>query len=115
MTTQSHVAPVAEPQPRGVVVGAGGDPLSVGLIFFGIASLALGMSLIGPELDFLPARSQAAIIPILVMGAGLFQIVTTVWAILLDRYGGTIDWLRRQGFDVIEASAVPCQAPVFPW
>lgn len=85
MTTQSHVAPVAEPQPRGVVVGAGGDPLSVGLIFFGIASLALGMSLIGPELDFLPARSQAAIIPILVMGAGLFQIVTTVWAILLGQ------------------------------
>jgi uncharacterized protein len=75
----------AEPQPRGVLVGAGGDPLIVGLIFFGIASLALGMALVGPELDLLPARSQAAIIPVLVMGAGLFQVVTTVWAILLGQ------------------------------
>jgi uncharacterized protein len=83
MTTDSHDTPVAPPQPREVVIGAGGDPLSVGLIFFGIAALALGMSLVGPELDFLPARSQAAIIPILVMGAGLFQLVTTVWAVLL--------------------------------
>jgi uncharacterized protein len=84
MTTSLRDAPVAEPQPRAVLVGAG-DPLTVGLIFFGIASLALGMSLIGPEIDFLPARSQAAIIPVLVMGAGLFQIVTTVWAILLGQ------------------------------
>lgn len=84
MTTSLQDAAVAEPQPRGVLVGAG-DPLTVGLIFFGIASLALGMSLIGPEIDFLPARSRAAIIPVLVMGAGLFQVVTTVWAILLGQ------------------------------
>jgi len=82
--TSLQDAPVAELQPRAVLVG-GGDPLTVGLIFFGIASLALGMSLIGPEIDFLPASSQAAIIPVLVMGAGLFQIVTTVWAILLGQ------------------------------
>jgi uncharacterized protein len=85
MTTDSQETQPAPIAPRGVVVGAGGDPLTVGLIFFGIAALALGISLVGPELDFLPARSQAAIIPILVMGSGLFQLVTTVWAILLGQ------------------------------
>jgi succinate-acetate transporter protein len=91
MTTQSHVTPepqeptVVELEPRGVLVGVGGDPLSVGLIFFGVAAFALGMSLIGPDIDFLPAASQGAIIPLLVMGAGLFQAVTTVWAILLGQ------------------------------
>jgi len=85
MTVQAQELPAPERQPREVIVGAGGDPLAVGLIFFGIASLALGMALVGPELDFLPARSQAAIIPILAMGAGLFQAITTVWAILLGQ------------------------------
>jgi len=84
MTAHAHDAPVEQPPVRGVILGAG-DPLTVGLIFFGIAALALGMSLVGPELDFLPARSQAAIIPILVMGAGLFQVVTAVWAILMGQ------------------------------
>jgi uncharacterized protein len=86
MTTHAQApTPVPPAQPQGVVVGAGGDPLSVGLIFFGIAALALGMSLVGPELDFLPASSQATIIPVLVMGAGLFQVITTVWAMLLGQ------------------------------
>lgn len=79
-TETQREAPPAEPQPQGVLVGAGGDPLVVGLIFFGIAALALGMVLVG-----LPVSSQGAILPILVMGAGLFQLVTTVWAILLGQ------------------------------
>lgn len=79
-TEARHDAPPAPPQPQGVVVGSGGDPLIVGLIFFGIAALALGMALIG-----LPTNSQGAILPILVMGAGLYQLVTTVWAILLGQ------------------------------
>lgn len=35
------------PAPAGVLVGLGGDPLIVGLIFFAIAAVALGMALIG--------------------------------------------------------------------
>lgn len=73
-------APPAESRPQGVLVGAGGDPLVVGLIFFGIAALALGMALIGR-----PTSSQGAILPILVLGAGLYQLVTTVWAIVLGQ------------------------------
>jgi uncharacterized protein len=73
-------APPAEPEPQGVRVGAGGEPLVVGLIFFGIAALALGMSLIGR-----PTTAQGAILPILILGSGLYQLVTTVWAGLLGR------------------------------
>jgi hypothetical protein len=69
-----------QPQPRRVLVGAGGDPLVVGLIFFAIASRAPGMVLAG-----LPTSSQGAILPNLLMGAGLFQLVTAVWAILLGQ------------------------------
>jgi succinate-acetate transporter protein len=71
---------VAPPEPRGVLVGAGGDPLIVGLVFFGIASLALGMALVGR-----PTGAQGSILPILIMGAGLYQLVTTMWAILLGQ------------------------------
>ena len=60
------------PAPVGVLVGLGGDPLTVGLIFFGIASVALGMALIG-----MPTASQGAAIPIIVLGAGLYQFVVT--------------------------------------
>jgi len=73
-------APPPPAAPRGVLIGVGGDPLVVGLIFFGIASLALGMVLVGH-----PTGSQGAILPILIVGAGLYQLVTTVWAILLGQ------------------------------
>jgi len=73
-------APPVQTQPRGVLIGVGGDPLIVGLVFFGLASLALGMALVG-----LPTDSQGSILPILIMGAGLYQLVTTVWAIVLGQ------------------------------
>jgi succinate-acetate transporter protein len=63
-----------------VLIGVGGDPLIVGLVFFGIASLALGMVLVGR-----PTGSQGAILPILIMGAGLYQLVTTLWAVILGQ------------------------------
>jgi succinate-acetate transporter protein len=79
-TAQAPTGPLAPPEPRGVLVGAGGDPLIVGLVFFGIAALALGMSLVGR-----PTGALGSILPILIMGAGLYQLVTTVWAILLGQ------------------------------
>lgn len=79
-TVESRVAPPAQPEPRGVLIGAGGDPLTVGLVFFGLAALALGMALVG-----LPTASQGSILPILIMGAGLYQLVTTAWAIFLGQ------------------------------
>jgi succinate-acetate transporter protein len=62
------------------LIGAGGDPLIVGLIFFGIAALALGMVLVE-----LPTAAPGAILPILIMGSGLYQLATTVWAIILGQ------------------------------
>ena len=84
-TTPAGTAPaptglVAPPEPRGVLVGAGGDPLIVGLVFFGLAALALGMSLVGR-----PTGALGSILPFLIMGAGLYQLVTTLWAILLGQ------------------------------
>ena len=73
VSTTSAVAPT------GVLLGTGGDPLTVGLIFFGIGSLAVGMALIG----LVPVAALGAVIPIIALGSGLFQLVVTVWAIVL--------------------------------
>jgi len=88
MTTRSHVTPesqeppAAELEPRGVLVGADGDPLSIGLIFFGIGALALGMSLIGPTTTFLPAQSQDAMWATLLgqsLVAAIFSTFAALW------------------------------------
>lgn len=65
--------------PTGVVVGAGGDPLIIGLPIFAVGSLALGMALIG----VVPATALGAIVPIVVFGTGIYLMVVTVWAALL--------------------------------
>lgn len=66
--------------PSGVLIGVGGDPLIVGLIFFAIAALALGMALVQQ-----PTGQLTAIIPIILAGAGLYQLVVTVWAVILGQ------------------------------
>lgn len=71
MTAPSPAAERATP--LDVLVGIGGDPLPVGLIFFGIASVALGMALIG-----LPAAALGAVIPIIAAGSGVYQLIVTV-------------------------------------
>jgi hypothetical protein len=68
--------PEAGPLRTEVSIGAGGDPLIVGLPIFAVGSLALGMVLIG----FMPATALGAIVPIIVFGTGLYQGVCTVWA-----------------------------------
>lgn len=71
MTTQE--------QPVGVHVGAGGDPLVLGLPVFAVASLALGMGLLG-----MPS-GLGVVAPLIILTTGLFQIVTTGWAIVLGQ------------------------------
>ncbi|MGH9101481.1 MAG: GPR1/FUN34/YaaH family transporter [Acidimicrobiales bacterium] len=76
-----HSSQPAKPvPPAGVLVGIGGDPLIVGLIFFAIASVALGMALVGR-----PTSDLGAVIPIIVAGSGLYQLVVTVWAVILGQ------------------------------
>ncbi len=71
---------VASPPPAGVVVGPGGEPLIVGLIFFATASVALGMALVG-----MPSSDLGAAIPFMLAGSGLFQLVVTAWAVVLGQ------------------------------
>lgn len=73
--------PAEPPAPTGVVVGAGGDPLIVGLPIFAVGSLALGMALMG----FVPATALGAVVPIIVLGTGLYQLVVTAWSAILGQ------------------------------
>ncbi|TNC24866.1 GPR1/FUN34/YaaH family transporter [Amycolatopsis alkalitolerans] len=78
--THHEVREMVERQgPTDIVVGAGGDPLIVGLPIFAVGSLALGMALIG----VVPATALGAVIPIVLLGTGLFLTIVTVWAALL--------------------------------
>lgn len=63
----------------GVHVGTGGAPLILGLPVFGTASVALGMGLIGKPTGF------GVIVPIILFTTGLYQLVTTGWAIILGQ------------------------------
>ncbi|PXY34174.1 hypothetical protein BA062_17695 [Prauserella flavalba] len=71
-----------EPKPTGVVVGAGGDPLIVGLPIFAVGSLVLGIVLIGAVL---PVTALGAAVPVVLAATGLFLVVVTVWAAALGQ------------------------------
>lgn len=72
----------AEPSgPQEVQVGAGGDPLMIGIPIFVVGSLVLGMALIG----LLPAAALTGIVPAVLFATAFFQFVTTVWAMLLGQ------------------------------
>lgn len=73
--------PAATAGPTEVVIGAGGDPLIVGLPIFAVGSLALGMALMG----FVPAAALGAVVPIVMFGTGLYLLVTTLWSALLGQ------------------------------
>ena len=75
----ADLTPKAEP--TGVVVGAGGDPLIVGLPIFAVGSLALGMSLTG----LLPVGALGAVVPIITLATGLYLVISTVWAAMLGQ------------------------------
>lgn len=78
--TANEVRSMVERQgPTGIVVGAGGDPLIIGLPIFAVGALALGMALIG----VVPATALGGVVPIILLATGLFLTVVTVWAALL--------------------------------
>lgn len=63
----------------GVHLGIGGNPLILGLPVFAVASVALGMGLMGKPTGLPP------IVPLIIFTTGLYQLVTTVWAIFLGQ------------------------------
>ncbi|HVW42576.1 MAG TPA: GPR1/FUN34/YaaH family transporter [Amycolatopsis sp.] len=81
-TLGDHAPPPAAPapaEPTAVVVGAGGDPLILGLPIFAVGALTLGMVLIG----FLPATALGAIVPIVLFATGIFLAMVTAWSAML--------------------------------
>ena len=70
-----------DPQDKvvGVHLGTGGAPLILGLPVFALASVALGMGLIGAPAGI------AVVAPIFIFVSGLYQFVTTGWAIILGQ------------------------------
>lgn len=74
-------APAAVPAPTGVLVGAGGDPLIVGLPIFAVGSLILGMTLV----DVFDNATLGGIVPIIMFGTGFFLAIVTVWAAVLGQ------------------------------
>lgn len=73
--------PVPAPAPTSVIIGAGGDPLIVGLPIFAVGSLILGMTLI----DVFDTATLGGIVPIIMFATGLFLAVVTVWAAILGQ------------------------------
>lgn len=67
--------------PQGVLLGAGGDPLFLGLPVFCLGATALGMALIG----VVPLTALGIIIPVIALATGLYQVVATIWAIFLGQ------------------------------
>jgi hypothetical protein len=73
---------VLPPLPTAVQVGAGGDPLIVGLPIFAVGSLALGMALTG---NVVATTTLGAVVPIIMFGTGLYLMIVTFWAALLGQ------------------------------
>jgi len=67
--------------PVGVHVGVGGNPILLGIACFCIGATCLGMVLIG----VVPLTALSIIIPIIAAATGFFQIIATVWAIVLGQ------------------------------
>jgi hypothetical protein len=71
--------PVTEPQ--GVLLGAGGDPLMLGLPIFIVGSLALGFALVG----VVSSAGLGTIIPVISAATAVGLFVSTFWAIFLGQ------------------------------
>ncbi|HZD64776.1 MAG TPA: GPR1/FUN34/YaaH family transporter [Acidimicrobiales bacterium] len=65
--------------PTGVVIGAGSDPLVMGLPVFCIGYLLLGVVSVGA----LPPTAMGIIVPVLLIATAFFQFLAAVWAIIL--------------------------------
>ena len=75
-------APATPPGiPQGVLVGAGGDPLLLGLPIFVVGSIALGFA----EIGVVSAAGLGAIIPIISLATGIGLLLSTLWAIFLGQ------------------------------
>jgi hypothetical protein len=98
----SHI-PVAASSPPDVLIGAGGDPLALGVSVFAIGALTLGMLFVG----VFPAGAVGAAVPVAIFASGLPLILTTVWgfirgqSVLAGIFGTVAGLFTTFGFLVI--------------
>ncbi len=71
----------APAEPTGVVIGAGSDPIMLGLPAFCAGWTAVGLTLVG----VIPMSALNGVIPILLLGTAVFQFVAVIWAIALGQ------------------------------
>jgi succinate-acetate transporter protein len=77
----AHAPGTTGPAPTGVLIGAGSDPLMLGLPAFIVGWTCVGLALVG----VVPAAAVGGIVPILLLGTGVFQFISAVWAFLLGQ------------------------------
>jgi uncharacterized protein len=77
----AHAPGTAGPAPTGVLIGAGSDPLMLGLPAFIVGWTCVGLALVG----VVPAAAVGGIVPILLLGTAVFQFISAVWAFLLGQ------------------------------
>jgi uncharacterized protein len=77
----SHAPETLGPAPTGVLIGAGSDPLMLGLPAFCVGWTAVGLALVG----VIPTTAVGGIVPILLFGTAVFQFISAVWAFLLGQ------------------------------
>ncbi|HEX7164584.1 MAG TPA: GPR1/FUN34/YaaH family transporter [Trebonia sp.] len=77
----AHVPATTGPAPTGVLIGAGSDPLMLGLPAFVVGWTGVGLALVG----VVPAAAFTGIVPILLFGTAVFQLLSAVWAFLLGQ------------------------------
>lgn len=77
----AHAPGTLGPAPTGVLIGAGSDPLMLGLPAFIVGWTCVGLALVG----VIPAAAIGGIVPILLLGTGVFQFISAVWAFLLGQ------------------------------
>lgn len=77
----AHAPGTTGPAPTGVLIGAGSDPLMLGLPAFVVGWTGVGLALVG----VVPAAAVGGVIPILLFGTAVFQFLSAVWAFLLGQ------------------------------
>lgn len=95
--------PVPASAPPDVLIGAGGDPLALGVSVFAIGALTLGMLFVG----VFPAAAVGVAVPVTIFTSGIPLILTTVWgfirgqSVLAGIFGTVAGLFTTFGFLVI--------------
>lgn len=81
----AHAPETTGPAPTGVLIGAGSDPLMLGLPAFIVGWTCVGLALVGIIPGVTPPASVGGVVPILLLGTAIFQFISAVWAFLLGQ------------------------------